>query len=197
MPASLKPVKTLKDLLNHSGQTKLAFSRYSAPCREVQNPNSQNPASQYSKTFLPGPGRRQVQGSAYSQANGTFFRYLSSKQQLRTCKSMDGKLLCLFSQVWDARKFKAPVKTFDDLPNYYGQTNVTFSPDEQLILTGTSYEKGEDAPGGQIVFFDRERLELVRKVGIAPTQSVVRVLWHPRLNQVCNVLFDSLVKFIC
>jgi hypothetical protein len=172
----------------------MAFSRFSAPCKGPQNLTSRNAASHNPKTFLPGLRRQQVQGSAHGQTNGTFFCFLSSKQQPRTCKSsksMDGKLLFLFSQVWDARKFKAPVKTFDDLPNHYGQTNVTFSPDEQLILTGTSYEKGEDAPGGQIVFFDRERLELVRKVGIAPTQSVVRVLWHPRLNQVCNVSFDS------
>lgn len=107
----------------------------------------------------------------------------SVSEVCRSCSDLSLNHI-LFPQVWDARKFKAPVAVFGDLPNSYGQTNVAFSPDEQLIVTGTSYEKGEDAPGGQIVFFDRERLELVRKVGIAPTQSVVRVHWHPRLNQV-------------
>ena len=51
-------------------------------------------------------------------------------------------------KVWDVRKFKEPLKVFSDLPNHYGQTNVTWSPDERLFLTGTSAEKG--GRGGQV-----------------------------------------------
>lgn len=80
---------------------------------------------------------------------------------------------------------KQPLKVFEDLPNNYAQTNVSFSPDEQLIFTGTSVER--DSPtGGLLCFYDREKLELVSKVGISPSCSVVQCLWHPRLNQVCT-----------
>ena len=85
-------------------------------------------------------------------------------------------------QVWDLRAAKSPVKVFTDLPNFYPQTNAAFSPDEQLIMTGTSAEKDGKA-GGLLYLFDRRRLELVRKIGVS-TQSVVSCMWHTRLKQV-------------
>lgn len=78
---------------------------------------------------------------------------------------------------------KSPVKVFEDLPNHYAQTNPAFSPDEQLIFTGTSVEK-EGTSGGLLCFFDRRKLELVSRVGISPKYSVVCCTWHPKINQV-------------
>ena len=87
------------------------------------------------------------------------------------------------SQVWDLRKTKEALKVFEDLPNHYGQTNIAFSPSEQLFFTGTSVER-ESSTGGLLCFFDRANLELVSRVGISPTCSVVQCCWHPKLNQV-------------
>lgn len=78
---------------------------------------------------------------------------------------------------------KESVKVFEDLPNNYAQTNISLSPDEQLFLTGTSIER-DSTTGGLLCFFDRRKLELVSRVGISPTSSVVQCAWHPRLNQV-------------
>lgn len=86
-------------------------------------------------------------------------------------------------QVWDLRQIKQPLKVFEDLPNHYAQTNIAFSPDEHLFLTGTSVER-ESTTGGLLCFYDRARLELVSRVGISPTCSVVQSAWHPKLNQV-------------
>ncbi|KAM1122441.1 hypothetical protein ACFX2I_003993 [Malus domestica] len=102
--------------------------------------------------------------------------------------SMDGRILLSRSldgtlKVWDLRQMKDPLKAFEDLPNNYAQTNVAFSPDEQLFLTGTSIER-ESTTGGLLCFFDRAKLELVSKVGISPTCSVVQCAWHPKLNQI-------------
>lgn len=89
-------------------------------------------------------------------------------------------------QVWDLRRSKSPLKEFGGLPNLYAQTNVAFSPGERLILTGTSLEK--DGPsGGLLCFFDKEHLELVRRIGVSATRSVVCCSWHPRLNQASQV----------
>lgn len=91
---------------------------------------------------------------------------------------------------------------FDDLPNHYAQTNVAFSPDEQLFLTGTSVEK-ESTTGGLLCFYDCSKLELVQRVGISPTCSVVQCAWHPRLNQVyytpvsqCSILSICTITFV-
>lgn len=78
---------------------------------------------------------------------------------------------------------KEPLKVFVDLPNHYAQTNIAFSPDEQLVLTGTSIER-DSTTGGLLCFYDLAKLELVSRVGVSQTCSVVQCIWHPKLNQV-------------
>lgn len=109
----------------------------------------------------------------------------SSDGRILLSRSFDGSL-----KVWDLRQMKDPLKVFDDLPNNYAQTNIAFSPDEQLFITGTSVEK--DGPtGGMLSFFDRGKLELVSRVGISPTYSVVQCAWHSRLNQIFATVGDK------
>ncbi|KAG5514765.1 hypothetical protein RHGRI_035977 [Rhododendron griersonianum] len=109
----------------------------------------------------------------------------SSDGQILLSRSIDESL-----KVWDLRKMKDPLKVFEDLPNHYAQTNVAFSPDEQLFLTGTSVER-ESTTGGLLCFFDRAKLELVSRVGISPTGSVVQCTWHPKLNQIFATIGDK------
>ncbi|ESW34615.1 hypothetical protein PHAVU_001G166600 [Phaseolus vulgaris] len=109
----------------------------------------------------------------------------SSDGRILLSRSFDGSL-----KVWDLRKIKEPLKVFEDLPNHYGQTNIAFSPDEQLFLTGTSVER-ESTTGGLLCFFDRVNLELVSRVGISSTCSVVQCHWHPKLNQILATTGDK------
>ncbi|KAJ7972575.1 Transducin/WD40 repeat-like superfamily protein [Quillaja saponaria] len=109
----------------------------------------------------------------------------SSDGRILLSRSFDGSL-----KVWDLRKLKEPLKVFEDLQNHYAQTNVAFSPDEQLFLTGTSVER-ESAAGGLLCFYDRVNLELVSRVGISPTSSVVQCAWHPKLNQIFATVGDK------
>ncbi|XP_043706759.1 WD repeat-containing protein 70 [Telopea speciosissima] len=111
--------------------------------------------------------------------------HFSSDGRILLSRSMDDSL-----KVWDLRNIKKPLQVFDELPNHYAQTNVALSPDEQLILTGTSVER-ESTTGGLLCFFDRTKLELVSKVGISPTCSVVQCAWNPRLNQVFATVGDK------
>ncbi|KAL5712100.1 hypothetical protein ACHQM5_014302 [Ranunculus cassubicifolius] len=109
--------------------------------------------------------------------------------------SLDGRTLLSRStdgsmKVWDLRQVKKALKVFGDLPNNYGQTNVAFSPDEQLIFTGTSIER-DGTTGGLLCFYDKTKLELVSKVGVSPTSSVVQCAWHPKLNQVFATTGDK------
>ncbi|KAF5738996.1 WD repeat-containing protein 70 [Tripterygium wilfordii] len=109
----------------------------------------------------------------------------SSDGKILLSRSFDGSL-----KVWDLRQMKEPLKVFNDLPNNYAQTNIVFSPDEQLFLTGTSVER-ESTTGGLLCFYDRTKLELVSKVGISPSCSVVQCAWHPKLNQVFATTGDK------
>ncbi|KAF8672701.1 hypothetical protein HU200_049397 [Digitaria exilis] len=109
----------------------------------------------------------------------------STDGQILLSRSMDSTL-----KIWDLRKMKTPLKVFEDLPNNYAETNAAFSPDEQLIFTGTSIEKDGDN-GGLLYFFDRKKLELVSRVGVSPHYSVIRCLWHPRINQVFATVGDK------
>ncbi|KAF2292673.1 hypothetical protein GH714_026631 [Hevea brasiliensis] len=102
----------------------------------------------------------------------------SSNGRFLLSRSFDGSL-----KVWDLRKTKDSLRAFEDLPNHYAQTNIAFSPDEKLFLTGTSVER-ESTTGGLLCFYDREKLDLVSRVGISPTCSVVHCMWHPKLNQI-------------
>ncbi|RGB25668.1 WD40-repeat-containing domain protein [Rhizophagus diaphanus] len=84
-------------------------------------------------------------------------------------------------KVWDVRNFKKPVLQANQLATYNAETNVIFSPDERMIITGTAVKKGEGY--GKLVIMDRESLEILRTTNISQS-SVVRVLWHSRINQI-------------
>ncbi|ERN19060.1 hypothetical protein AMTRI_Chr10g8200 [Amborella trichopoda] len=109
----------------------------------------------------------------------------SSDGKILFSRSTDGTL-----KVWDLRQIKKPVHVFADLPNNYAHTNVELSPDEELFFTGTSVER-DGKSGGMLCFYDRKKLELVSRVGISPTCSVVRCAWHPKLNQVFATVGDK------
>ncbi|MCD7471289.1 hypothetical protein HAX54_011624 [Datura stramonium] len=53
----------------------------------------------------------------------------SSDGRILLSRSFDGSL-----KVWDLLQMKEPLRVFNDLPNNYAQTNIAFSPDEQLVV---------------------------------------------------------------
>eukprot|EP00912_Choanoflagellata_sp_UC4_P001024 UC4_evm2s632 len=82
---------------------------------------------------------------------------------------------------WDRRKFNKPLAIFDGLPNEYDMTDCSFSPDERLILTGTSTGRKDGV--GSLVFYDKHTLAKIWDISL-PGVSVIRSLWHSRLNQI-------------
>lgn len=94
------------------------------------------------------------------------------------------------SAVWDVRNFRRPVVTKEGITTLYPGTNAIFSPDEKYILTGTGIaEKGMK---GQLLILRRDDLEKV--AGVELDSTVVKVLWHSRINQVsCGVRENELV----
>jgi hypothetical protein len=90
--------------------------------------------------------------------------------------------------VWDSRKIRKPIAVAENLDNLYSETNVIFSPDDKYVVTGLPGRKGTK---GSIVFLNSETLVEERRVAIGEG-SVVRVLWHSRINQVSLPLTPAL-----
>lgn len=84
-------------------------------------------------------------------------------------------------KTWDLRNFKEYLNVAMNLTNYYPQTSCLFSPDDKLIVTGTSVKKGQGS--GQLVFLERESLRKLYEFDVMES-SVVSCLWHPKLNQI-------------
>ncbi|KAK9728598.1 hypothetical protein K7432_000946 [Basidiobolus ranarum] len=94
-------------------------------------------------------------------------------------------------KIWDIRNFKSAVNIANDLTTFNAETNIIFSPDEKLILTGTGVKKNEGY--GKVVMMDRNTLEVVRTMSVSQS-SVVRVLWHSRINQIITGSGDGTVS---
>eukprot|EP00111_Clytia_hemisphaerica_P020745 TCONS_00061184-protein len=94
---------------------------------------------------------------------------------------------------WDLRNVKKPVATMDGLTTYYSTTMCSFSPDEKLLLTGTSTKKEGE---GSLLFLERDTFETVYQVKFGKGVSVVTSLWHPKLNQIVVGLSDGNVRVL-
>lgn len=51
-----------------------------------------------------------------------------------------------------------------------------------MLCAVAGTEAGRDGNGGALLFFDRQRMEFVRR--IAMNASVSALIWHERLNQI-------------
>ncbi|XP_067340602.1 WD repeat-containing protein 70 isoform X1 [Channa argus] len=94
-------------------------------------------------------------------------------------------------KTWDIRNFRKPVNVAMGLTNYFAMTDCCFSPDDKLLVTGTSVKKDEG--NGKLVFFDRASFQRVYEIEVT-NASVVRLLWHPKLNQIMVGTGNGLAK---
>ncbi|XP_068754209.1 WD repeat-containing protein 70-like [Montipora capricornis] len=84
-------------------------------------------------------------------------------------------------KIWDIRNFKRFLNIAMDLPNYFPQTSCLFSPDDKLVVTGTSVKKGQGS--GSLVFLETTSFQKLYEFDVIDS-SVVSCLWHPKLNQI-------------
>nr|CAG4638327.1 EOG090X0364 [Cyclestheria hislopi] len=84
-------------------------------------------------------------------------------------------------KLWDIRQTKQAIHTAANLYSRFTMTDCIFSPDDRLLVTGTSFQKNEN--GGKVVFFDRQNFEKVYEIEV-PQNHVIRTVWHPKLNQI-------------
>ncbi|XP_021365912.1 WD repeat-containing protein 70-like isoform X2 [Mizuhopecten yessoensis] len=94
-------------------------------------------------------------------------------------------------KTWDIRNFKKPLNVVNDLDNFFSFTDCVFSPDDQMIITGLSVKKNTGK--GKLLFYERNTLTKLSELEISDS-SVVRCLWHPKLNQMVVGCADGQVR---
>jgi hypothetical protein len=70
-------------------------------------------------------------------------------------------------------------------------TDCCYSPDDNLIITGTSVQRR--CGRGKLVFFDCRNFQKVYEIEVMDA-SVIRCLWHPKLNQIMVGTGNGLAK---
>lgn len=101
-------------------------------------------------------------------------------------RSFDGSL-----KLWDVRVFKNSLFEVKDLYSRYDTTDCIFSPDDKLVVTCTSVTKEDDA--GSVLFYETENFNLKKKI-LVPKSHVIKVIWHPKLNQIFASTGNGLIK---
>ena len=91
-------------------------------------------------------------------------------------RSMDDTM-----KMWDIRKPSEAVFTWENLVNLSSKTAITISPNEKVLLTGTSVRQGYGH--GFIVGFSTMTGEQVSETPLNKN-SVIALNWHHQLNQI-------------
>ncbi|TPX33042.1 hypothetical protein SmJEL517_g03975 [Synchytrium microbalum] len=101
-------------------------------------------------------------------------------------------------KLWDLRNVAKPVAVAQNLASFYGEANAVFSPTESVVLAGTSVRK---EGFGKLVVLDGNTLKTIKEVNVTES-SVVKILWHPKINQIVvgsgngtiNVYYDDVAS---
>ncbi|XP_014663591.1 PREDICTED: WD repeat-containing protein 70-like [Priapulus caudatus] len=85
-------------------------------------------------------------------------------------------------KLWDVRSMRAPLQQKHDLENLFAMTDCLFSPDDRMVVTGVSVRRGQGM--GELLFFDRDTFDKSYSIPVCEGASVVKCIWHPKLNQI-------------
>lgn len=94
-------------------------------------------------------------------------------------------------KLWDLRAFKKSVNEANNLFSRYAQTDCSFSPDDSMIITGESLQKGQES--GRLLFYDVTTFKIINEISVT-NSHVIKALWHPKLNQIFVGCGNGIIK---
>ena len=83
-------------------------------------------------------------------------------------------------RMWDLRRPKKPLFVWEDLPSFSVNTGLTMSPDESILVTGTSVKRGHE--NSNLVFFSSYNYEKIKSIPVC-SNSLVSMIWNDKINQ--------------
>ena len=94
--------------------------------------------------------------------------------------------------IWQNRSLSHPVISYTNLPSYHETANCAFCPHASLICIGTSVLPGQGSSSLQIFdFLDSESHSPILQFNVEENASLVRLLWHNKLNQLFCTLSNG------
>jgi WD40 repeat protein len=114
----------------------------------------------------------------------------SYDSQILASRSTDHTL-----KLWDIRKFNKCLSSHENIYNHFSMTNISFSPNDKFIITGVSklINSSDNDVNGKLIIFDRNDLSKPLHE-IEFNDSVIRTIWHPKLNQIFTTTNNGLVR---
>ena len=114
--------------------------------------------------------------------------------------SYDGQILASRStdhtlKLWDIRKFNKCLSSHENIYNHFSMTNISFSPNDKYLITGTSTFTNsiDNDTNGKLLILDRNDLsESLNEISF--NDSVIRTVWHPKLNQIFSTTNNGLIR---
>lgn len=85
-------------------------------------------------------------------------------------------------KLWDLRKLKEPLATRNGLCTLYSNSDCSFSPNDEIILVGTSGSSKVDP--GQLIALDANSDLSVKTAIDNENGAVIRCKWHPKINHI-------------
>jgi WD40 repeat protein len=134
-------------------------------------------------------------GSLQIWSNKTHYSRCDANAQAATQPNVETTSICCFKngynfltrtqdnsmKLWDTRFFKKPVFAWVNLPNSHESTDIALSPDDSVIVTGSSVKKPDEL--GLLHFFDAKTYDDKGHFSVSKG-SVTSIVWHPILNQI-------------
>ncbi|CAF0895114.1 unnamed protein product [Rotaria sordida] len=115
----------------------------------------------------------------------------SYDNQILASRSTDHTL-----KLWDIRKFNQCLSSYENIYNHFSMTNISFSPNDKFLITGVSKlinSTNDDNTNGKLIIFNRNNLSKIANE-ILFNDSVIRTLWHPKLNQIFTTTNNGLIR---
>ncbi|KAB0369845.1 hypothetical protein FD755_018838 [Muntiacus reevesi] len=94
-------------------------------------------------------------------------------------------------KLWDIRQFNKPLFSASGLPTMFPMTDCCFSPDDKLVVTGTSVQRG--CGSGKLVFFERRTFQRVYEIDITDAVSKLCVVKTQRKAKQAETLTQDYI----
>lgn len=92
---------------------------------------------------------------------------------------------------WDIRRSDRPVYVWKDLPSFNSKTGMCLSPNDDIIVTGSSVKKGNN--DSHLYFYSSYDFNLIKKVKVCQS-SVTSITWNKEINQIATGAIDGICR---
>jgi WD40 repeat protein len=94
-------------------------------------------------------------------------------------------------RMWDIRSVDKPIHTWDHIPCFGTKSGIALSPDESIVVTGTSVKRGHE--NSSLLFYSTYDYKKLKEIKVCPN-SISAILWNEKLNQIAVGSTDGLCR---